>query len=276
MKKMTQRQNQGELERFKAAKENEIKRLIADSSSIKPFNGSRLSFTQALKKGLCHRNLAIIAEYKRASPSLGDIDLNLSPEQAAANYHRADALSILTEETYFKGSLSYIERALAPKLPILRKDFIFHPLQIAATAATAASAVLLIVRLTPQLEQLKLLMGAALEGGLEVVVEVFDEIDLETARLAEAKIIQVNRRDLCGLTLQSEKQLSLIEKFPPLPGELWIAASGLKSAADLKTVVEAGFSAALIGSALMASSSPSKALGALLTNLEEGFKRLTS
>jgi indole-3-glycerol phosphate synthase len=259
------------LELFKAAKAKEIESLLRLKTASEPGEGPGPCLRQALEAGRRRRGLAVIAEYKRASPSLGDINLNLSPERAAEGYRRADAISVLTEETYFKGSLSFIDRMTSPGLPILRKDFIFHPLQIAATAATKASAVLLIVRLTPEAAALRELRLAALRAGLEAVVEVFDESDLLTARACGATIIQVNRRDLSSLTLGGERRLNLIEKYPPLPGEFWIAASGLKTAEDLRAVAAAGFSAVLIGSALMASPCPGQALDELLTAFRPPF-----
>ena len=110
--------------------------------------------------------------------------MDFPPEEAAKQYAEAGAscLSVLTEETYFKGTLGHLKRMSAPGLPLLRKDFIFDRLQVAATAATPASALLLIVRLTPDAALLRSLREQAEAHGIDAVVEIFDEADLALAR----------------------------------------------------------------------------------------------
>ena len=105
--------------------------------------------------------------------------MDFPPEEAAKQYAEAGAscLSVLTEETYFKGTLGYLKRMSAPGLPLLRKDFIFDRLQVAATAATPASALLLIVRLTPDAALLRSLREQAEAHGIDAVVEIFDEAE---------------------------------------------------------------------------------------------------
>ncbi|NCC26429.1 MAG: indole-3-glycerol-phosphate synthase, partial [Deltaproteobacteria bacterium] len=144
------------LERFKTAKRAEIDRLeeqARDRLIPPPFAGTRPSLAEALER---HGPGAVIAEYKPASPSQGPINPGLRPEDVASAYAAggASALSVLTEETYFQGSLSFLERMTDPGLPLLRKDFLFHPLQIWATAATPASALLLIVAMFEERSEL--------------------------------------------------------------------------------------------------------------------------
>ena len=260
------------LERFVLAKRGEIAALErAGEKSLSVWTGKRPSFRRALEAG-GEGPLPVVAEYKRASPSRGVICESLEPEEAARQYAGAgaSALSVLTEEEYFHGSLSYLFRMAGGReeagagLPMLRKDFIFHPLQVAATLATPASAVLLIVRLTPDVRLLRELREKAEAGGVEAVVEVFDEHDIALARESGASIIQVNARDLASLSVDRKRCLSLAEACPPQSGEFWIAASGIHERTDLEEAAEAGYRAALVGSALMQDGRPAQALQRLL------------
>lgn len=265
------------LERFIEAKQEEIAALERMKEAPRPWQGTRPSFCSALERGGVGP-LAVVAEYKRASPSRGVICESLEPEEVAMQYAHAgaSAISVLTEERYFHGSLAYLSRmagAMAGaglSVPMLRKDFVFHPLQVAATLATPASAVLLIVRLTPEVRLLRDLREAAEAGGLDAVVEVFDERDLALARESGARIIQVNARDLVTLHVDRQACLALVENCPPEAGELWIAASGMSRRADLEKAADCGFRAALMGSALMEGGCPGKTLGALLRGEEGG------
>ena len=214
----------------------------------------------------------MVAEYKRASPSRGVICENLDVEDVARQYAAAgaSAVSVLTEEAFFRGRLEYLARAAnpvlynGPRVPLLRKDFIFDPLQVRATAATPASALLLIVRLTPDSATLRALREQAESYGIQAVVEIFDAEDLRLARESGARIIQVNARDLESLAVDRDACLKLIRACPPASGELWIAASGMSSADHLRAAASAGYHAALVGSALMEGGAPGEALAALL------------
>lgn len=267
------------LERFVAAKEAEmaaLERMAGQNGAFEaggplcPWKGARPSFRTALEQGGRGGDapLAVIAEFKQASPSRGVICEGLNVEDAARQYaeNGASALSILTETQYFRGEIAFLERAAAavPEAPLLRKDFLFHPLQVAATLATPASALLLIVRLTPDAGLLRTLREQAEAEGVEAVVEVFDEADLRLARKSGARIIQVNARDLATLRVDRQAALRLIRTCPPLDGELWIAASGMAERADLDAAADAGYRAALVGSALMEGGTPGKALRRLL------------
>ena len=259
------------LERFIEAKKAEVaalERAMAEGRMPAPWMQERPSFRAAIERRGA-KPLTVIAEYKKASPSRGVICDALEPEDVAAQYaaNGADSISILTEEAYFQGDIRYLERAskVVPAVPLLRKDFLFHPAQVAATLATPASALLLIVRLTPDAAVLRALREQAEAGGVEAVVEIFDEADLRLARESGARIIQVNARDLVTLKVDKAACLRLIRENPPLPGELWIAASGMSCRADLEAAAEAGFHAALVGSALMEEGRPGVSLRRLLT-----------
>lgn len=251
------------LERFRAAKAEEIamlRTMDSTGSMPAPYAGERPSFTGALR---ARYPRAVIAEYKRASPSSGDINLSLDPEQAARTYAEAGAgaLSVLTEERWFKGSAAYLYRMTGQGLPLLRKDFIIDPLQIAFTASTPASAVLLIARMLDQ-AMLSRLVRESRAFGLAPVVEAFDGTDLRRARAAGADIIQINNRDLDTLAVDTGISGRLIKE--KTNGEFWITASGIQDAGQLDDLLACGFDAALVGSSLMSGPEPGARLRALL------------
>ena len=215
---------------------------------------------------------SVVAEYKRASPSRGVICETLEPEDVALQYAKAGAgaISVLTEERYFHGSLSYLFRMASAMqreglaVPMLRKDFIFHPLQVRRRfprrrrrcCSSFAS------RRTPVF--FASCASRPRRAGMETVVEVFDARDVALARESGANIIQVNARDLASLAVDRRACLALAAACPPQEGELWIAASGMSCRSDLEEAAKAGFRAALVGSALMEHGRPGEALRALL------------
>ncbi len=251
------------LERFRKAKAKEIADLtkLADQGKMpSPQTGLRPPFAAGLKTA---GPLPVIAEYKRASPSKGDINLTVAPEAVALAYATAGAgaISVLTEEDYFKGSLEFLDRMTGPGLPLLRKDFILHPLQVAQTAATPASAFLLIARMLED-AMLTALLREGERHGLEAVVEVFSVADLERAQAASASIIQVNNRDLDTLKTDPAVSRHLISR--KRPHEFWITASGIDSHVQLVSLLDLGFDAALVGTSLMCGEDPGQGLADLL------------
>jgi indole-3-glycerol phosphate synthase len=250
------------LEKFRAAQAQAIKRLkTLEASEMlpKPYAGKRPSFSDAL---LAHGPIAVVAEYKRASPSKGDINLGLSPEDVAAIYAAsgAAAISVLTEETYFKGSIDYLEAMSGAGLPMLRKDFLLHPLQVVETASTKASALLLIVRMLTDAE-LSEMLGLTYDLGLEAVVEVFDEADLDRAEAVGAHIIQVNNRNLD--TLKTDLAVSRRLVARKRAGRIWISASGIATRSDVLNMANLGFNAVLVGTSIMSEPDPGAALSLL-------------
>ena len=265
------------LERFHQAKQAEVAalRLAAERGSLPALlTAPRPDVAAALRTPARRAPLAVVAEYKRASPSRGVIREDLDVEEVVRQYAAAgaSALSILTEETYFHGRPDFLSRAAAPglypatPLPLLRKDFIFDPLQVRATAATPASALLLIVRLTPEATVLRRLREEAESFGMHAVVEVFDAADLRLARESGARIIQVNARDLQTFAVDRAACLALAEACPPENHEIWMAASGISEPEHLVLAASAGYRAALVGTALMEHVRPGAALAALLGN----------
>lgn len=240
------------LEKFREAKRDELYRLRFTPPTAY-YEGIRPLFIAPSDR------INVIAEYKRASPSAGVINDKLSPEDVARQYAAggADMMSVLTEERYFDGRLDYLGRIAATvKQPLLRKDFIFDELQVRETATTPASAMLLIVSLTPEVEHLRSLIRLADSFGIQPVVEIFSAAELRIAREAGARVIQVNNRDLETLKVDTTVTARLIHEKQA--GEIWIAASGIDSHERLSRLD--GYDAALIGSALMKSAEPGAAL----------------
>lgn len=251
------------LEKFRQAKEEEVRELLRlrdAGHTHMPWTAPRPGFGAALTRP---GSSGIIAEYKRASPSKGDINLGVTPAEACSGYARAGAcaLSILTESRYFKGDLSFLTEVANLGLPLLRKDFIIHPLQVEATTATPASAILLIVRMFDDLNALATLHALCLTHGLEPVVEVFDQRDLDRAKDIGSTIIQVNNRDLDTLTTDLNRCLDLVRRKEE--GEIWIGASGIATFEQVRELKAAGLDALLIGTALMQHGDPGQGLARL-------------
>jgi indole-3-glycerol phosphate synthase len=201
--------------------------------------------------------VALVAEVKRRSPSQGMISAALDPLARASAYAAAgaSAISVLTDGPFFGGSLDDLVRvAAAVRLPLLRKDFIVDPLQIAEARSAGASAVLLIVRALSR-ERLDELACAARDWGLTALVEVHDARELEVALAAGANVIGVNSRDLDTFTIDTEAAWRLFAGIPP--DTIAIAESGLASEADVRRAADMGADGVLIGTALSSAVDPS-------------------
>lgn len=213
-------------------------------------------FGQALKK----QGLSFICEVKKASPSKGLIAKNFNPVLQARAYEKADAaaVSCLTEPQYFLGSNEYLKTiSQSISLPVLRKDFTVHEAQIYEAKLIGADAVLLITALLDE-ERLKEYLTIAQNVGLDVLTEVHDEAELETALNAGAEIIGVNNRNLRDFTVDLTTSLRLKKLVPP--GITFVAESGIKTRADTAQLEAAGADAVLIGETLMKSSNVQAAL----------------
>ena len=211
------------------------------------------SFSEALTSST---SLSVIAEIKRRSPSAGTMGEQIKASEQARVYYNAgaDAISVLTDEKYFAGSLQDLwdvtdflgTRKDAP--PALRKDFMVHPIQIVEAAEAAARAILIIVRSLSDAE-MKALFEAASMAGMESVFEIHDEVDLERALAAGSAIIGVNNRDLERFETSLEVSERLIPQVPE--DKVVISESGIWKPADAARALEAGADAVLIGEALM-------------------------
>ncbi len=207
----------------------------------------RRPFTDALAAP----GISVIAEHKRRSPSAGVIREDLSLQDVVLAYQRggAAALSILTEQHSFGGCLADLERARSvASLPILRKDFVVDPYQLAEAAVHGADAVLLIVAALDA-ELLSELHEQALSLGLQVLVEVHDEAELELAVELPARVIGINNRDLTTLEVDIERTYALRAAVPD--GTVVVAESGFRTRTELDRLAGAGVDAVLVGEALM-------------------------
>ena len=215
---------------------------------------------------------AIIAEIKKASPSKGLIRADFDPEWLARRYRAggAAALSVLTDEPYFQGSLRNLELAsAATPLPCLRKDFVIDEYQIAEARAHRADAILLIASALSAAE-LKRFAAAARSFSLDVLVEVHTADELEhvldtgIATLGEtgALAIGVNNRDLRNFEVNTEISLALVDRIPA--SVVRVTESGISTPGDIARLRQAGFHAFLIGESLMRQPDPGAALAALL------------
>jgi indole-3-glycerol phosphate synthase len=205
----------------------------------------------------------VIAEVKRRSPSAGSIRDDLDPAARASLYaaHGAAAVSVLTDGPFFGGSVDDLRAAArGAGVPLLRKDFILDELQIVEARAAGASAVLLIVRALAD-ERLRALLGAARAQGLEALVEVHTEREIDRALEAGARVIGVNSRDLDTFRIDTAAAWRLLARVPP--DAIAVAESGMATADDVAGAAEAGADAALIGSALSRSTDPGALLEAL-------------
>ncbi|MDE3154536.1 MAG: indole-3-glycerol phosphate synthase TrpC [Acidobacteriota bacterium] len=219
------------------------------------------AFRQALAR---KDRLNVIAECKRRSPSRGLLRPAYDPAAIARGYAAAGAaaISVLTEPTFFDGSLDHLRAVRAAVgLPILRKDFIVDEYQLFEARLAGADAVLLIVAALDAIG-LQRLLGRAQALGLDVLVEVHDAAEQAVAIDAGAGIIGVNNRNLRDLTVSVETSYRLIEGMPA--GVVAVSESGLRSASDLQQLRGAGYHGFLLGERLMTSPDPGSALKALL------------
>jgi len=205
-------------------------------------------FKSAITRG---KNIRLIAEIKKASPSIGLIREEFDLNRIASIYEEkpVSAVSVLTEENYFQGSLKYLKivKNIVTK-PVLRKDFIFDEYQIYETRANCADAVLLIAAVLGK-NQAEEYLHLCRELGLHVLFEVHDEDDLEKALLVNADIIGINNRNLKTLKIDLATSLRLMKDIPR--GKIVVSESGINGKADVVKLDAAGIDAMLIGTSLM-------------------------
>lgn len=226
-------------------------------------------FAAALESaGRPHRP-AVIAELKQASPSKGRLRHDFDVPTLARGYEAAGAtaLSVLTEEDFFLGHLDNLGLARrATALPLLRKDFLFCDYQIWEAAAAGADAILLIAAMLDDGEITHLLHTSE-QAGVDALCEVHDAEELHRISRLGARLIGVNNRDLRTFHVDVQRSVDLSAQMPE--GSIRVAESGLRTAADLIKVVDAGFHAVLIGERFMTAANPGAALAELLAGLPQ-------
>ena len=243
--------NEGILDRIVRTKRDEVKAAaprLSEYRDIARQADAPRGFATSLRRPA---EVRLLAEVKRRSPSAGDIRPGADPAEVARDYAAggAAALSVLTDRDYFGGDLAFLRavRAAVP-LPVLRKDFLIHPVQVWEARAAGADAVLLIVRILPQ-PLLEELHGLAAELGMDVLVEAHTAEELDRALEAGATLVGVNNRDLDTFVTDLELAVRLA---PGVPATVtYVAESGIRTAADVDRLGAAGVDAILVGEALM-------------------------
>ena len=240
---------------------DELKRHAGLEKRIEEAMSERRDFEAALRS----KRPAIIAEIKKASPSKGVLAHEFDPASIARAYQEggAAALSVLTEEKHFLGSLFDLERARAASgVPVLRKDFTVDAYHVEEAAAHGADAILLIAAILSE-RQMRDFRELAARYRMAALVEVHDAEELAAALASGARVIGVNNRDLHTFAVDLQTALRLAEQIPA--GILKVAESGIRSAKDIQRLSEAGYDAFLVGEHLMTSGDPARELRALLS-----------
>ena len=229
--------------------------LVAQSKDCLPTRGFELSLRQALQQGP-----AVIAEVKKASPSAGIIRENFHPGEIALSYAQAGAacLSVLTDIDFFQGRPEYLQQARkACYLPVLRKDFIIDPWQVYESRVMGADCILLIVAALEQ-SILQELLDQAKQSGMDVLIEVHDETEMERALRLDHDLIGVNNRNLNTF----ETSLATSEGLKKMlsADQMLVTESGIKTVGDVKRMQGSGINTFLVGEAFMRETDPGQAL----------------
>jgi len=239
------------LDKIIRQKEKEVALLKKQSIDSAPVKKSALNIAQTFKESA---QMNVIAEIKRSSPSKGAIHSGVDPVVQAKNYaaYGAGAISVLTDETFFNGSMDDLRAVRdAVDLPLLCKDFMIDPVQIDQAKANGASIILLIVAALSE-SSLKELYDYATAQELEVLCEVHNEEEMKRALDLGVQIIGINNRNLKTFEVDletTEKLASMVQN----PDTILISESGIKTRADVKQVAEHGASGILVGETLMRS-----------------------
>ena len=241
-------------------------RAAADDRALAPLVAEARA--QSLPRGFAaalraSQGVAVIAEVKRRSPSKGDLAPGLDPAALAAAYERGGAtcLSVLTDAESFGGSPDDLRAArAATKLPVLRKDFTVSPADVCDSRIMGADAVLLIAAALDD-DELTDLHTLALDIGLDPLVEVHDEAELERAVAAGAHLVGVNQRDLVTFEVDHERAARVGAAIPATAAR--VAESGIRGPDDVAALAAAGFDAVLVGELLVTADDPEAAVAAL-------------
>jgi indole-3-glycerol phosphate synthase len=226
-------------------------------------------FATALQARVSNEPPAVIAEIKKASPSKGLLAPDFAPAAFAASYERngATCLSVLTDTDFFQGSDADLRAARAAcQLPVLRKDFTLDDYQVFEARVIGADCILLIVAALGD-TQMRELAALARDLGLDVLIEVHDEAELERALLVDTPLIGVNNRDLRTFEVHLQTTLDLLAQIPP--DRMVISESGIRTPADVALLREHGVNAFLVGEAFMRAPDPGAKLAELFGERRE-------
>ncbi len=253
------------LEQIVEVKKEEVKKLkqkysLNSFNEMEPFESKSIKFSKKVKS---NQNISIISEIKKASPSKGIIREDFNHLKIAETYFKCgtDAVSILTDEKFFKGNINFLKDiASIKKTPLLRKDFIIDEFQVFQSKGNGADIILLISEILSK-SQINELTNAAKEAGLEVLLELHSEKQLSKIDFNVNKILGVNNRNLEDFSIDLDTTLNLSKLLPD--DLILVAESGIKKEEDIDYLVRAKISAILVGEHLMAAK-----------NIEEKFKEL--
>lgn len=254
LEKITQQTREDIIKRKKSV-------TISDFTSFEGYEKQRRSLYDALNQ---QNEVAILAEVKKASPSKGLIREDFQHEKIAEQYMQAGAaaISVLTDEPFFKGSMQFLSDIAAfTEVPLLRKDFIVDFYQVEEARAIGADAILLIASILDG-NQLSELHHAAEEAGLECLVECYTEDEVNRMNYEYVKIFGVNNRDLNTFDVDVHRGIRLLQTAPV--GVVTVSESGLSSPDDIKLLRDSGINAALIGEHFMRQSHPGDAIKRIL------------
>lgn len=236
-----------------------IKEAAEQASTVRPF-------VAALRRTIATDNPAVIAEIKKASPSKGVIREHFIPAEIAQSYASggASCLSVLTDKDYFQGSEAYLQSARkACSLPVLRKDFTVDPYQVYEARAINADCILLIVSAL-QDTQMAELLALAHELGMDALIEVHDEQELERALQLDAPLLGINNRNLRTFETDLDTTLRMLEGIPA--DRLIVTESGIHSTEDVQRMRDHQVHAFLVGEAFMRANNPGNELQELFFN----------
>ncbi|MEE9352319.1 MAG: indole-3-glycerol phosphate synthase TrpC [Thiotrichaceae bacterium] len=239
----------------RSAKKN-LNALMEEASkadAVRPFVG-------ALQASVAAGNPAIIAEIKKASPSKGVMRENFVPAEIAQNYEQggASCLSVLTDKNYFQGSEAYLQQARAAcSLPVLRKDFTVDPYQVYEARAVAADCILLIVSALED-TQMAELYSLATELGMDALIEVHDEQELERALKIDAPLVGINNRNLRTFETDLNTTIRMLDDIPD--NRIIVTESGIHTVEDIKLMRDHQVNTFLVGEAFMRADNPGNEL----------------
>ena len=239
-----------------AADTRAVERLLDEARSMPTTRGFRAALAD-------REQLGVIAEIKRRSPSKGELHVDLDPAAMAATYERGGAacLSVLTDAEHFGGSVADLRAARAAcSLPVIRKDFTVSERDVLDARIMGADCVLLIAAALDPAE-LAGFHALAVEIGLDVLVEIHDERELEHALAAEATLIGVNQRDLVTFQVDHERAVRMASVIPD--HAVKVAESGVRGVEDARSLRAAGYQAVLVGETLVTSGDPAAEVTAL-------------
>lgn len=253
LKKILHRKQEEVIERKKLRSLSELEKIIADQGELR-------GFTKALAQQISRKRPAVIAEIKKASPSKGLLREYFQPEAIAQSYaeNGATCLSVLTDVDFFQGHDDYLlEAKAACSLPVIRKDFMIDTYQVVESRMLGADCILLIVAALEE-KQMHELAACAAELGLDYLIEVHNQAELELALKLEPELIGINNRDLHNFNTSLDTTYDLLKEIPE--GTSVVTESGILARQDVDGMIQHGVYGFLVGETFMRASDPGQKL----------------